>query len=197
MRKFFFVVLLLSARALAGGGVILQDDVCIITIGFYTAHFTAYQPQTSGNEEFCEDLPDTGESIFVLDYLHQSLKEVPVDFRIIRDVTGLGQFVKWDDVRSLDDIDAHTVFYVPPAIKPAATFRISHDFAEKGDYVGIVSAGHPTSDKTYYSVFPFQVGASRVSWGLVYLVAALVVAALFVFNMRLTGGRRADQRDPP
>lgn len=195
MRKFVVVVLLLSSRAFAGGGVILQDDVCIITVGFYTAHFTAYQPQTSGNEEFCEDLPDTGESIFVLDYLHQSLKEVPVDFRIIRDVTGLGQFVKWDDVSNLEDIDAHTVFYEPPAIKPAATFRISHDFAEKGDYIGIVSAGHPTNDNVYHSVFPFRVGASRLPWGLLFFAAAIVVAAVFVYSMRLTGGRRGDRGD--
>ena len=61
----------------AGGGLVLEDDVCIIWIDFYSAHFTAYQPGSSGNEQFCEDLPDTGETIFVLDYLHQSLKEVP------------------------------------------------------------------------------------------------------------------------
>ena len=78
--------------AFAGGGLILRDDVCIITIDFYEAHFTAYQPDTSGNEELCRDLPNTGETIFVLDYLHSSLKEVPVDFRIIkkRDRRGLG-----------------------------------------------------------------------------------------------------------
>ena len=76
----------------------LQDDVCKIKIGFYEAHFTAFQPETSGNRQFCEDLPDVGPTIFVLDYLHDSMKEVPIDFRIIRDVTGSGQFVRLEDV---------------------------------------------------------------------------------------------------
>lgn len=189
MRKILFVVLFVAARAQAGGGVILQDDACIITIGFYTAHFTAYQPQTSGNREFCEDLPDTGESIFVLDYLHQSLKEVPVDFRIIRDVTGLGRFVKYEDVAALEDIDAHTVFYQPPTVQPTATFRISHDFVEKGDYVGIVSAGHPTNDKVYYSVFPFRVGSNDwIRWLALVGGALLLFAALGVYALRIRGG---------
>ena len=56
------------SNAFGGGGVVLSKDTCIITIGFYDAHFTAYQPETSGNEEFCEDLPDDGQTIFVLDY---------------------------------------------------------------------------------------------------------------------------------
>lgn len=183
------MVLLTAARAHAGGGVVLQDDVCIITIGFYSAHFTAYQPETSGNREFCEDLPDTGESIFVLDYLHQSLKEVPVDFRIIRDVTGLGRFVKFEDVAALDNIESHTVFYEPPTVKPAATFRISHDFIEKGDYVGIVSAGHPSNDKTYYSVFPFRVGSSDwILWVALVGGALLLFAARAMYALRVRGG---------
>ncbi len=85
--------LLVPTQTWAGGGVILRDDVCIITIGFYEAHFTAYQPQTRGNEEFCEDLPDLGETLFVLDYLHTSMKEVPIDFRIIKDVISIAMVI--------------------------------------------------------------------------------------------------------
>ena len=77
---------LLFAGAVFGhGGVVMEEDLCVINIGFYRAHFTVYQPQTSANEEFCEDLPDAGETIFVLDYLHDSMKRVPVDFRIIKE----------------------------------------------------------------------------------------------------------------
>jgi hypothetical protein len=86
--------------ALAGGGVVLSEDTCKIQIGFYEAHFTAYQPQASGDRQFCEDLPEVGETIFVLDYLHRSLSEVPVDFRIIRNVTGKGRFARLEDVEA-------------------------------------------------------------------------------------------------
>ncbi|MEX0708671.1 MAG: hypothetical protein WD078_11960, partial [Woeseia sp.] len=75
------LVLLQSVPVMAAGGLVLRNDVCVLTIGFYDAHFTAYQPDARGNEEFCEHLPGAGKTIFVIDYLHRSLKEVPVDFR--------------------------------------------------------------------------------------------------------------------
>ena len=67
-------MMLPAGVALAGGGMVLKDDACIIEIDFYSAHFTAYQPQTRGNEQFCQQLPDLGETLFVLDYLHPSLR---------------------------------------------------------------------------------------------------------------------------
>lgn len=182
--------LLVSGAASASGGVILQGDVCTIEVGFYAATFTAYQPQTSGNEEFCEDLPDTGESIFVLDYLHVSMREVPVSFRIIRDTTGLGRFVQHDDVLALEDIDELTVFYQPPVIEPGASFRIEHDFAEKGAYIGIVTAGHPTSDTVYSAVFPFSVGVFKFP----YWTLAVVVGVIFIILFRQAFSAKSGER---
>jgi hypothetical protein len=150
-----------TAGTRAGGGLVLEDDVCIIRIDFYSAHFTAYQPGTSGNTQFCRDLPDTGETIFVLDYLHQSLQEVPVSFRIIKDVTGQGRFVKLKHVEALGDIEQHTVFYHPPTVRPDASLKIEYDFVEEGAYIGIVTAGHPSNDMIYTAVFPFEVGGSN------------------------------------
>lgn len=176
------LVLLLSMTrpAAAGGGLILQNDVCIINIDFYSAHFTAYQPNTSGNKEFCRDLPDTGETIVVLDYLHPSLKEVPVDFRIIKNTTGLGQFTRWEDVQSIEDIDSISVFYRPPEVEAGGSYRIQYEFLERGDYVGIVTAGHPTNNKIFNAVFPFSVGVRKYPYWILYLLAA----SLFVFLAR-------------
>ena len=173
----------------AGGGLVLEDDVCIIWIDFYSAHFTAYQPDSSGNEQFCEDLPDTGETIFVLDYLHQSLKEVPVDFRIIRDVTGQGQYVKLKHVEEIEDIEHHTVFYQAPIVRPDASLKIEHDFKEEGTYICIVSAGHPSTDMIYTAVFPFEVGASSFGYGLPLALLLAGVAFIVV--------RRRLRKNPP
>jgi hypothetical protein len=185
-------LLFFAGQALPGGGVILRGDACVIEIGFYDANFTAYQPATSGNEEFCEDLPDRGETIFVLDYLHASLREVPVDFRIVKDTTGLGQFVQHEDILALADIDEITVFYQPPVVRPGASFRVEHVFMEKGDYVGIVTAGHPSNDNIYNAVFPFTVGT--VSYP--YWLIALVVAALLALLIRQAAlSRSANQAE--
>jgi len=178
-----------AAVTLAGGGLVLEDDVCIIRIDFYSAHFTAYQPNTSGNTQFCRDLPHTGETIFVLDYLHQSLKEVPVDFRIIRDVTGQGRFVKLKHVEAIEDIEQHTVFYQSPAIRPDASLKIEVDFAEEGAYIGIVTAGHPSKETVYTAVFPFGVGGSNFAW-LAPLFLLLAGAAFFAVR-RFAHSRRS------
>jgi len=177
-----------SCAAVAGGGVVLSEDTCKIKIGFYEAHFTAYQPQASGDRQFCEDLPEVGETIFVLDYLHRSLSEVPVDFRIIRNVTGKGSFARLEDVEALPDIDAVTVFYQPPVVKSNATLTVTTVFEEKGEYVGVVTAGHPTKDTIYTSVFPFSVGERRLPWSIAGFVAALLLGGYYVVRM-LNAGR--------
>ncbi len=148
----------MNGQAWASGGLVMSGGACTMHIDFYSARFTAYQPETRGSEEFCETLPDTGPTIIVLDYLHPSLKEVPVDFRIIRDVTGHGRFAKLADVEALGDIEPLTVFYQPPVIRPDGSFKIEYDFADAGNYIGVVTAGHPTTDKIYAAVFPFTVG---------------------------------------
>jgi len=178
IRHRFFLGLALAIAPItglmAGGGLVLEADACILRIDFYSAHFTAFQPDTRGNEQFCKSLPDTGPTIFVLDYLHQSLKEVPVDFRIIRDVTGLGRFVKLKHVQALEDIEQQTVYYQPPVIREDASLKVEYDFEEKGDYIIIVTAGHPTSDMTYAAIFPIEVARS----GLNFLIIGLVLVAL-------------------
>jgi hypothetical protein len=162
----------------------LKNDRCVMTIGFYEAHFTAYQPDSRGDEEFCEDLPDLGRVVFVLDYLHRSLAEVPVDFRIIRDPTGLGRFAQLADLEGVD-IPALTVFYQPPVVRSDASLQLSYRFAEPGAYIGIVTAGHPTKDKFYSSVFPFSVGVGGPSYlWIVGAVGALLVAGGGVWLLR-------------
>lgn len=163
----------------AGGGVVMSGQQCTMHIDFYSARFTAYQPETRGSEEFCESLPDTGPTIFVLDYLHPSLKLVPVDFRIIHDVTGQGRFAKLEDVQALGDIESLTVFYQPPVIRPDGSFKVEYDFTDEGRYIGVVTAGHPTNDNLYAAVFPFQVGGRSYAPWLALAAALAAVAGFF------------------
>lgn len=160
-----------SAQA-GGGGVVINEDACIIPIDFYTAHLTAYQPDSNDNEEFCQDIPGTGDTIFVFNYLHSSLKRVPVDFRIVKDVTGLGRFVRWEDLQRLGNIESDTVFYQPPSIEADGSYQARYDFSATGNYIGIVTAGHPSNGNTYRGVFPFSVGASNYPLWLLYVLLA-------------------------
>lgn len=176
------------SMALAGGGMVLKNDACIIEIDFYSAHFTAYQPETSGNEQFCQQLPDTGETLFVLDYLHPSLKEVPVSMRIIHDVTGQGKYVKLKHVDGIDDIESQTVFYQAPVIRPDASFQVDFDLITNGSYIGIVTAGHPISDAVYKAVFSFDVGDPDIN--ILMPVILLVLTTGLVLLIRRARARK-------
>lgn len=172
--------LLGSARpALAHGGVLIEHDVCVIKIGFLKAHFSGYQPASRGAKEFCEDIPDVGESVFVLDYLHDFLKEMPVDFRIIEDVQDFGVYAKWEDILRLKDIEADTVFYQSPSKQANGVLTVDYEFNKAGGYIGIVTAQHPTEDKVYRAVFPFQVGGS--DYGYLPLFAALIIGLQLLY----------------
>ena len=169
----------------AHGGVGMEDDMCVIKIGFLQAHFTGYQPLTNGTEEFCEDIPEVGSSIFVIDYLHDFLKEMLVDFRIIRDVNDFGIFANWDDITGLEDIEQDTVFYLPPVKRPDGVLTANYAFQQAGGYIGIVTAVHPAKGNIYHTVFYFQVGGA--DYGYVPLFIALVILAqgLYWFSNRI------------
>lgn len=151
------LLLALPVMVSAHGGVVEEDDLCVIKVNYLRAHFKIYQPQVSGHQQFCEDLPVASESVFVMEYEHDSLAIMPIDFRIIRDVTGKGRFARMEDVERIADLNAATVFYRQPGVEPDV-YTVLHDFAEEGDFIGIVSARHPETGKLYSAVFPFEVG---------------------------------------
>ncbi len=74
-----------STQVAAHGGLSLADDVCKLTIGPYTMHFTGYQPDSTQEKEFCEDIPATGRTVVALDYIEEALRPLPTEVRIIRD----------------------------------------------------------------------------------------------------------------
>jgi hypothetical protein len=158
----------------AHGGVAVVDDLCAIQIGIFQAHFKAYQPRIHGHQEFCEDLPGVGETVFVMEYLHGDLGAVPADFRIIKDITGHGRYASLEDVKRAGNLDAATVFYQPP-VEKRDVYTVLYDFTEPGWYIGIVTTRHPTLDKVYTVVFPFKVGFAGYGWWPLFAAVAILV----------------------
>ena len=162
----------------AHGGVVQEDDLCVIKVNYLRAHFKIYQPRASGHKQFCEDLPLASESVFVMEYQHDALKGMPIDFRIIRDVTGKGRFARMEDVEEIDDLDSATVFYQEAVIEPDV-FTVMHEFAEEGEFIGIVSATQPDTSKVYAAVFPFEVGFTGIGyWPFLHCRAGTAAAAV-------------------
>ncbi|HNP34602.1 MAG TPA: FixH family protein [Woeseiaceae bacterium] len=160
----FIVALLLTAFPTSGfahGGVVTEDDRCVINIGYLTAHFKIYVPAKTQHKDYCEDIPVSGESIFVMEYQHDGLSNAAIDFRIIRNVTGKGQYARLQDVEAIGDLDSVTIRHEPPTVVPDV-YTLLQDFTDDGEYIGIVTASTADEAKTYTAVFPFTVGNTGI-----------------------------------
>lgn len=183
--------------ASAHGSVTPDADQCIIQIGYFRAHFKVYLPQTHGHKDFCEDLPDTGSSIFVMEYEHDGMATAPIDFRIIRDVTGQGRFANLQHIEQIEDLDSVTVFHHPFAVQPDV-FTIAHQFDEPGRFVGIVTIERPDSAGHYTAVFPFEAGFTGIGYW-PWVIAGMLLLQVNYFWMsgrfaRFRKGRRAPDK---
>jgi hypothetical protein len=164
-----------STDVQAHGGLALAEDMCRLTIGPYNMHFTGYQPDNTRNKEFCEDIPATGRTVVVLDYMDDALRPLPTEVRVIRD-TGSEQ-----------DIQAITVLHLPPKVYPNGTVNFEYNFAQPGKYVGLVTVGGP---KEHISRFPFSVGEGKMWVPPSYLIMGFVGAAVVVGLIFALRGRR-------
>ena len=183
-------IVFFSAKLHAHGGVFLEEDICVIEIDFFKAHFTIYQPQVSQHREYCEDIPTTGETTFVMEYLHDGLREMQVDFRIIKDTQKLGRFAKLEDIEKIKDIHKQTVFYQPASLAVDGVYLAQYEFNTKEYFIGIVTAKYPNQNTSYTAVFPFQVGGSN--WG--YIPAIIGLALFLQLNYWLMNGGYARVR---
>jgi len=187
MIRFCILLLLWLAPSLvlSHGGVVEEEDLCVIKVNYLRGHFKIYQPLIDGHKEYCEDLPNATETVFVMEYLHDSLGEAAVDFRIIRDVTGKGRFARWEDVAAIDDLEAVTVLYREPTVDPDV-LTVIHDFREEGDFIGIVTANVDGDQDIYRAVFPFEVGYTGLGyWPFFILLLLAIQLQYFVMSGRL------------
>jgi hypothetical protein len=161
-------LLLVDAVAEAHGGLSMDKDYCKLRVGKYLMHFTGFQPQGDYSREFCEDIPATGPTIIVLDFIDDALRDMPTEVRIIK-ASG-----------SEADIERVTVFRLPPKIYAAGSLALDYTFADAGDYVGLVSVGE--GDRKMVARFPFAVGSSnRLRNSAAVGALATVIAGAYAF----------------
>jgi len=162
----------------AHGGLSIEKDVCKLRLGRYVMHFTGYQPEISGANEFCEDIPRVGHTIIALDAVDEALRDLPIEVRIIRD-TG-----------AETNLEAVTVLHLPPKIYPSGTVSFDYRFAQTGQFVGLVSAG---AKGEFLARFPFSVGAGRGRWEPWLWALAIVLGGVVLY---LFSGHRRTASQP-
>lgn len=191
IKQFFIAVVVSSGLVFSGqvhahGGLALADDLCILTVGPYTIHFTGYQPLTQ-EEEFCEDIPEIGKTVVALDYINDELRPFAAEVRILRSTASLNITTRTtaQDLKKLsgEDLENMTVYHLPPEVYPNASIMIDHTFPEKGMFAGVVTVSGEGNE--YVSVFPFSVGEGRkINWITDVVPYVLLVAAAAFFILR-------------
>lgn len=163
-----------SAQVQAHGGLSLADDVCKLTIGPYTMHFTGYQPDSTQEKEFCEDIPSTGRTVVALDYIEEALRPMPTEVRVIRDAAGDGG-VSVDE----KNLGAVTILHLPPKVYSNGSITFEHSFSQPGKFVGLVTIND--GQKEMVSRFPFAVGEPKKTSPYLMGGIAAVIGAIAVF----------------
>ncbi|CAN5866422.1 hypothetical protein BH20PSE1_BH20PSE1_07510 [soil metagenome] len=163
--------------AFAHGGTAIQFDTCVVSLGKYTMHFTAYQQETGG-EEHCWDLPSPGKTILVFDLVETEMRSKPAELRIVEmgESGGIGGVVK-------------TVAHVPTKVFPQGTIDVEASFEAEKKYIAVLvmSDAPPLVLKAPIQVVPKGVGTNAV-----YIVLGLAAIGGMVFFVLRQRHRQAE-----
>jgi hypothetical protein len=192
-------MVLTVAAAHAHGGVGMQDNRCVLRIGPDIMFFTGYQPQFS-RDEFCDDIPSSGQMVVTLDMQESELRDMLTEIRLIKDE---GNHIKMNGLPFLTDaelaspqfLDPVTITYVPPKKYPTGTLTFEHTFPETGKFIGIVTVKNARG-QTYVSQFPFSVGKGfGNSIGIYVSMVGVLIAAVYLI-WRLGGKQKLVPKTP-
>ena len=182
---------LLTSAAYAHGGVGMVDNRCVLRIGPDLMFFTGYQPQNS-REEFCDDVPNTGQTVVALDMQDTELRAMLTEIRLIKDdgthtrMNGL-PVLSDAELASKELLDPVTIAYFPPKQYPTGTLTFEHTFPENGKFIGIVTVRNEHG-QTFVSQFPFSVG-QPIARNIGMYFGLLVVLALGVYGIWRYGNK--------
>jgi hypothetical protein len=182
---------LLTSAAYAHGGVGMVDNRCVLRIGPDIMFFTGYQPQNS-REEFCDDVPNTGQTVVALDMQDTELRAMLTEIRLIKDdgthtrMNGL-PVLSDAELASKELLDPVTIAYFPPKQYPTGTLTFEHTFPENGKFIGIVTVRNEHG-QTFVSQFPFSVG-QPIARNLIMYIGLLAALAAGVYGIWRYGNK--------
>ncbi|MBC7837871.1 MAG: hypothetical protein H7Y39_04435 [Nitrospiraceae bacterium] len=141
----------------------LDKNFCILKFGTYGMHLTEYQPDTSDRQELCGDIPSTGRTVVVLDFIEGELRSLPVEVRVIKD-TGSEQ-----------DLQAITVVHLPAKVYTGGFINFEHSFSQPGKFIGIITV---RGKEEHVARFPISVGEGGMASHLMHYMMVIVPVAV-------------------
>lgn len=162
-----------SQLAYAHGGAAIEFDTCVVELGKYRMHFTAYQ-QATGGEENCWDLPTPGRTILVFDLVETEMRSKPVELRIVEAGQG-GDFTPGN---------VRTVASLPTNVYPTGTINLEASFEPEKRYIAVLTM---SDTRPLILKAPIQVvgkGGGTNPLLMVLALAAVAGAVFFVLKSR-------------
>ena len=161
----------------------MKDDMCVIKLGSYKAHFSAYMPKSRGTQEFCESFPETGEAIIAVDFVSRELRNQRIQFEVVKDFTGKGAKATGKDLfgEHLAEYTKAIIHQDIGSFRKSGTLNFPLSLSEKGWYIGVMRIISDDNSVIAESVFPFEVEPSTI-WRYFVLLSFVVVlvGGLFV-----------------
>lgn len=167
-----------SSLAHAHGGVAIEFDTCVVELGKYRMHFTAYQ-QVTGGEEHCWDLPAPGQTNLVFDFTDTEMRSKPIELRVVETGEG-GEIAVGGPIK--------TVAQVPTQVYPQGTLLLESEFEAGKRYMAVLtmSDARPLVLKAPIQVVPKQGTSLYVMIGLAIMVIGAVIFLVLRLRQRRT-----------
>ncbi|MEY2697083.1 MAG: hypothetical protein RL333_1221 [Pseudomonadota bacterium] len=160
---------LMPITAWSHGGASVDTDQCRVQVGSQLVHFTAYQPQLTGTTEYCNNIPELGQSTIVFDYEGKALREMTVEFEITKEPEGT------------------RFYYEPPATHSKGTFNTTLNFTEAGKYLVHVTLVNENQKVDAHIPFTVGRGAAGIPTSTIIVVLTLLVSVLYILYLSNAG----------
>ncbi len=185
LRVFYALILAtLSTVSWGHGGVANDGNQCKLSVGPYMMSFSGYQPENDVSKQFCDDMPGVGKSIIVLDFIDNKLRDMTVNFRVLK-AGAAAQGNADDAIVNEAELAQVPFFEIPAKHYPTGSMTISQNFKEKGHFVGYVIV--EGDNEKFISRFPFSVGLPPAgipeAWK-IPLIALILVVIILVWFIR-------------
>lgn len=144
-----------------------QRDSCRIQVGYEPMHFTAYTPKFSKSKQYCQEIPNLGQTSLVFDYEGKKLRQIMIAFEVTKEPEGT------------------RVFYQQPEQYTSGTFSKNIDLTPfgVGAYLAHIKIFH--KGKTLDTHLPFNVTNKSGLGGGLWLLLLLILSGALLYGYKV------------
>jgi hypothetical protein len=177
----FIMCLSFSQPGYSHRGPVDEIDNCRIKVGFEKIHFSAYTPEITRGQSFCQSIPNVGLTNLVFDYEGKKLRDVSIEFEVTKEPEGT------------------RIYYQPPEKIKTGTVNARIDFAKHGagDYLAHVTIVHKGEKLDTHLSFSVGVEVAETPWSLYFsllIFVVLVVAYIMLYRANKLNNKAASDK---